>query len=375
MFDAAAVQAGVDAYAARVGDRLASGHPVDVVVLHDPICLTLAPYARRRARMVVWRCHLGHAVPTAAAALAQAALAPYLGDVDVIIFADRSLVWPALRSDSRVVAIPPGIDTTSAKNRALAQDVLDELWSSIVRRRPFPDVGLPVGPGAPAGDRLARCGTGTIDSLDTPFLLQVARWDPLKGHLGVLAGFAALARSDADLELLLLGPRINPELSYPTNLAVWDQLVAARELLEFPVRRRVHLWRFTQHERLVEDVLINVVQRKADTVVQNSRRESFGLTVAEAMCKGAIVVGSDAEGIRLQISHDVNGLMTPYSDGGAAWIETVHRARTDTAGRNRWSQGARRSVRDRFTSARAVRRQIEVFEASADQRVIDGAAR
>jgi len=375
VFDPGTVRTGIEAFQNQFGEYLASGDPVDVIILHDPICLTLAPYARRRARIVAWRCHLGHAAPTAEATMAHRELAPYLDDVDLIMFSDRSLAWPGLRSDARVVTIPPGTDPAALKNRELAPDVIDELWSSLARGRPFPDAGLPIRPGTPGGDHLIRCGSPSSGDLDTPFLLQVARWDPLKGHLGVLAGFAGLARSDADLELVLLGPRIDPRLSYPTNQAVWDQLEAARERLEAPVRRRVHLWRFTIHERMAEDVLINVAQRKADTVVQNSRRESFGLTVTEAMCKGAVVVGSDAEGIRLQISHDVNGLLTPYSDGGQAWVETVHRARADATGRNRWRQGARNSVYQRFTVAQAVRRQIGIFDASASQRLAAGVAR
>jgi trehalose synthase len=371
VFDPGNVRTGIEAYQDRFGEDLASGDPVDVMILHDPMCLTLAPYARRRARVVVWRCHLGHAAPTDAAAEAHRALAPYLDHVDVIIFSDRSLVWPALRSDARVVTIPPGTDPGSWKNRAFAPDVLDELWSSLVRGRAFPDVGLPVRPGAPGGDHLTRGGSPESGDLDAPFLLQVARWDPLKGNLGVLAGFAGLARSHTDLELVLLGPRIDPQHSYATDRAVWDQLVTARERLETSIRRRVHLWRFSLHERIVEDVLINVAQRKADTVVQNSRRETFGLTVAEAMCKGAVVVGSDADGLRLQISHDVNGLLTPYSDGGGpAWVETVHRARTDTAGRGRWRQNARDSVHERFTLSQAVRRQLGVFDALSSKRPI-----
>jgi trehalose synthase len=362
LFHPGEVRAGIAAYQDRFGDDLASGSPVDVMVLHDPMPLTLAPYAKRRARTVVWRCHLGHATPTDAALRAQQALAPYLNDVDVIIFAGRSLVWPSLRSDARVVIIPPGTDPASWKNRPLEPDVLDELWASLVRARPFPDVGLPIHPGAPGGDHLARGGSAESGELDAPFLLQVARWDPLKGNLGVLAGFATLARSHPDLELVLLGPRMDPKHSYVTDRRVWDQLEAAREALETPIRRRVHLWRFSIHERRVEDLLINVAQRKADTVVQNSRRETFGLTVAEAMCKGAVVVGSDADGIRLQISHDVNGLLTPYSDdGGPAWVETVGRAHTDKAARGRWGQNADESVRERFTLPQAVRREIDAF--------------
>jgi trehalose synthase len=363
-FDLGTVRTGIEAYQNRFGEDLASGDPVDVIVLHDPMCLTLAPYARRRARTVVWRCHIGHSTTTDASVRAELAMTPYLDDVDIVLFFDQSLVWPGLRSDARVIAIPSGTDPASTKNRELAPDVLDELWLSLAGGQAFPDVGLPIRPGAPAGDHLIRCGSRASLDPDAPFLLQVARWDPLKGYPGVLAGFGTLARSHTDLQLLLLGPRMDPQHSYPMEQVVWDQLVAARESLEPPIRRRVHLWRFTIHERMVEDLLINVAQRKADTVVQNSRRESFGLTVAEALCKGKVVVGSDAEGIRLQVSHDVNGLLTPYTDnGGPAWVETVHRARTDTAGRERWRENARNSVRTRFTLLLAVRRQIGVIEA------------
>lgn len=346
VFDPNAFRTGIGRYQRRYGDELAAGDLVDVAILHDPVCLPLASYARRRARTVAWRCHLGHAVPTDAATAAFQALEPYLADVDVIIFPDRSLVWPQLRSDDRVVIIQPGTDPDSAKNRTISPDLADALWAALATDQPLP-----------AGNRLVRCDESTLDP-ETPFLLQVSRWDPIKGQAGVLAGFADLARAVPDLELVLLGPRIAAQ---PREQGVWDGLVAARAALEPKIRRRVHVWRFAGHPRSVEDLLVNVVQRKADTVVQNSRRESFGLTVTEAMCKGAVVVGSDVEGIRLQIRHDVNGLLTPYTEGGPAWVETVHRAHTDAIGRHRWRQNAATTVRDRFTVAHAVRRQLEAF--------------
>jgi len=345
-FDPDTFRAGIDRYQRQYGDELAAGDPVDVVILHDPQTLPLAPYARRRARTVAWRCHLGHAVPTDAATAAYDALEPNLADVDVIIFPDRSLVWPQLRSDSRVVIIQPGTDPDSAKNRPIAPDLADALWTALAT-----DQALP------ATNRLVRCDGSTLDP-DAPFVLQLSRWDPIKGQAGVLAGFADLARAVPDLELVLLGPRIAAQ---PREQGVWNELTTARAALEPKIRDRVHLWRFDGHPRSVEDLLVNVVQRKADTVVQNSRRESFGLTVTEAMCKGAVVVGSDVEGIRLQISHDVNGLLTPYTEGGPAWVEAVHRAHTDTVGRHRWRQNAASTVRDRFTVAHAVRRQLEAF--------------
>jgi trehalose synthase len=54
----------------------------------------------------------------------------------------------------------------------------------------------------------------------------------------------------------------------------------------------------------VEDpVLVNALQRHAAVVLQKSIREGFGLTVTEAMWKGAAVIGGNVGGIRRQIDN------------------------------------------------------------------------
>ena len=69
-----------------------------------------------------------------------------------------------------------------------------------------------------------------------------------------------------------------------------------------------------QEERIrimsVQDTaLVNALQRKAAVVLQKSIREGFGLTVAEAMYKGAAVIGGNTGGIRYQIDDGVNGFL------------------------------------------------------------------
>jgi len=58
-----------------------------------------------------------------------------------------------------------------------------------------------------------------------------------------------------------------------------------------------------------DQTLVNALQRAAAVVLQKSLREGFGLTVTEAMWKGAAVIGGDVGGIRHQIKDGWNGFL------------------------------------------------------------------
>ena len=58
-----------------------------------------------------------------------------------------------------------------------------------------------------------------------------------------------------------------------------------------------------------DPILVNALQRRAAVVIQKSLREGFGLTVTEAMWKGAAMVGGNVGGIRSQITDGVNGFL------------------------------------------------------------------
>jgi trehalose synthase len=55
--------------------------------------------------------------------------------------------------------------------------------------------------------------------------------------------------------------------------------------------------------------IVNAVQRRADVIVQNSRAEGFGLTVAEAMWKSRPVVATRIGGIQDQIVDGESGIL------------------------------------------------------------------
>ncbi|WP_455280413.1 glycosyltransferase [[Eubacterium] cellulosolvens] len=49
------------------------------------------------------------------------------------------------------------------------------------------------------------------------------------------------------------------------------------------------------------NILVNILQRTSNVIIQKSIREGFGLTVTEALWKEKPVVGSVVGGISLQI--------------------------------------------------------------------------
>jgi trehalose synthase len=62
-----------------------------------------------------------------------------------------------------------------------------------------------------------------------------------------------------------------------------------------------------------DGALVNALQRRAAVVLQKSLHEGFGLTVTEAMWKGAAVIGGNTGGIRYRIEDGINGFWFPPS--------------------------------------------------------------
>ena len=62
------------------------------------------------------------------------------------------------------------------------------------------------------------------------------------------------------------------------------------------------------------NLLVNVLQRASNVILQKSKREGFGLTVTEALWKAKPVVASDIGGIPLQIEDGMNGFLIQPDD-------------------------------------------------------------
>jgi trehalose synthase len=69
-----------------------------------------------------------------------------------------------------------------------------------------------------------------------------------------------------------------------------------------------------------DSALVNALQRRAAVVLPKSVQEGFGLTVTEAMWKGAAVIGGRAGGIAHQIEDGVNGVLVDSVEQAAERI-------------------------------------------------------
>ena len=105
-------------------------------------------------------------------------------------------------------------------------------------------------------------------------------------------------------------------------------------------------------------MLVNALQRTAAVVLQKSTREGFGLTVTEAMWKGAAVIGGNVGGIRRQIRHGENGFLVDTVEEAA---ERIVQVLNDQMLRERLGAQARETVRQSFLMSRLLEDWIDLI--------------
>ncbi len=107
-----------------------------------------------------------------------------------------------------------------------------------------------------------------------------------------------------------------------------------------------------------DTALVNALQRTAAVVLQKSLREGFGLTVTEAMWKGAAVVGGNVGGICHQIQDGVNGfLVSSVREAAERIVQLVK----DKKLRFQLGQKAKETVKKRFLLTRYAEQYLDLF--------------
>jgi trehalose synthase len=276
----------------------------DVVVIHDPQPLPLVTHFRRTCPWV-WRCHVDLSQPDASV---WNYLTGFIEQYDAVIMS-----LPDYEKGLRTLQLffMPAIDPFSIKNRPLDDGEIDE--------------------------RLAHYGI----PCDLPIVAQISRFDRWKDPEGVIQAFKQ-ARKTVDATLVLLG---NVATDDPEGQQVFESLLGSKE------------------ERILiltceDSALVNALQRRAAVVMQKSLREGFGLTVTEAMWKGAAVIGGDCGGIRHQITDGINGFRVATVEQAAQRIVQLLR---DPDLRYRLGDAARDSVRAKFLMSRLVEQYLDLF--------------
>lgn len=335
---------------------LAMVRPRDVVILHDPQTVGLAPAVRQAGARVLWRCHIGIDEINAVAGQAWQFLRPHIEHTDVSIFSRAAYVPAWLAADS-VSIIPPAIDALSVKNQPMDRGTV---------RAVLTHIGLLNGQAAKTSPTFARLGRvpgrirrraeiiqmQPLPGANVPLVVQVSRWDPLKDMLGVMRGFASYHHRLGEAHLALVGADPRSVTDDPESLRVFEECVAEWHDLPAAARERIHLVSLPMADIEENAIMVNAIQRFATVVVQKSLREGFGLTVTEALYKGRPVVASKVGGIQDQIVDGIHGLLIDDPTDSRDFGKTLARVLDDRALASRLGRNARRRAIAEFLAPR-----------------------
>lgn len=301
--------------------------PRDIVIIHDPQPLPMGKMIHDELGLkTIWRCHIGLDDRTEVTKSAWRFLKPHLGEYDHTIFSVPEYIPGFLTGRSTIIY--PALDPLSHKNRDLLVDkMMGILCNSGLQKThepvPTPDFEHQVQRISPSGDNICP---GEMGLLFRPVILQISRWDRLKGWLPLMEGFVRLKqnhRKHHDLikeprnrqrielaRLVLAGPDPSSIADDPEGLEVIRQIVDRYQELTPELQKDIAIVMLPMQSRKHNALIVNALQRCASIIVQNSLQEGFGLTVTEAMWKGMSVLGSTACGIRQQIRDGVDGVLT-----------------------------------------------------------------
>ena len=278
----------------------------DVVIVHDPQPLPLVCHYRKKEPWI-WRCHVDLTRPDPDL---WAYLARFIERYDAVVL---SLPDYAQKITPPQRFIMPAINPFSSTNKELSDAEID--------------------------DRLEHHGIPT----DLPLVVQISRFDRWKDPQGVIDAFR-IARRQVDATLVLVG---NVATDDPEGQEIFESLCTCRE-------DRIHIL------SVQDSALVNALQRRASVVLQKSLREGFGLTVTEAMWKGAAVIGGNVGGIRHQIEDGANGFLVDSVDQAAERIVAI--LKNPDLGR-RLGERARETVRERFLMTRLMEDWLDLIGA------------
>jgi len=310
----------------------------DIVMIHDPqpsaMITTIREKFTSQEVPCLWRCHIGFDHVTPETTAAWGFLEKYVKQYDLSVFSASEYVPPFAR-DPRIVY--PSLHPLDFKNQFLSfyetkmimvrsgLVSLDKTWITDEEKYPYKVKMLRTDKSfvVPADDKeLSQFGF-----LERPILLQISRWDRLKGWDELLAGYADIKmnpdkyvdknsstakehRNYIDrMALVFAGPDSSKIADDPEGLEVFMSLVDQISKYPLEVQKSIAMLSLPLDSRWQNALIVNALQRVASVVIQNSIREGFGLTLLEAMWKQRPCIASDACGLRQQMRPDVDGVM------------------------------------------------------------------
>lgn len=284
-------------------------HEHDLVFIHDPQPLGLIKFVKKKKQPWIWRCHIE--IKNANKKV-WSFLRPFANQYDGAIFSLPKYRKHDLNMDQFFIA--PSIDPLSLKNKYLTESQAKRV--------------------------LLKDGI----ELNKPLITQVSRFDKWKNPLGVLQIFNKV-KERVDARLVLIGDMASDD---PEGPRIFNKVVRQAEKM-----KDVHI--LTQKD----DLLVNALQKKSYVVLQNSIREGFGLTVAEALWKETPVIGTRVGGIPLQIIHKKTGILANDTNEAADWCVKLIK---DNKLRSRMGKNAKEHVRKNFLITRQLYDYLNIID-------------
>ncbi len=273
----------------------------DVVFIHDPQPAALIN-SRKRGKWI-WRCHIDLSNPDQRV---WGFLRKYVKDYDASIFSTPSFSRDDLQI--RQFMVPPSIDPLSDKNIELSREKIFEVLEKY------------------------------NISQEKPIITQISRFDQLKDPSGVIDAYK-MVKKYIDCQLVLAGGFASDD---PEGVEVYQECQRKAEGDE-----DIHILLLPP-----ADEVINALQRASTVILQKSKKEGFGLTVAEALWKGKPVIAGATGGIPLQVRNGLTGFLVRSVEGAAYKIRYLFR-NPDFA--RKLGENGREHVRNNFLITRHLR--------------------
>lgn len=279
----------------------------DVVIAHDPQPLGMIANYNKRNKWI-WRCHIDISNPNNQA---LDFLLPFIKKYDGVVISSKKFRIKRLRKPQ--IIIHPSIDPLSVKNKNISH--------------------------AKAKRLLSKSGI----NMDKPIITQIGRFDPWKGHIGVINMFKKI-REKEDCQMVFMGDMASDD---PQGPVLYHKI---RQIAD----KFKDIYTITQKN----DLLVNILQRESAFVFQNSLREGFGLTVAEALWKGTPVLGTAVGGIPLQVINGKTGYIIKDEKDGITRALNILR---DKSLRDKLGKSGHEHVKNNFLITRHLQDYINML--------------
>jgi len=322
-------------------------------MVHDPQPIGLINSIRSKFNKkdvpCFWRCHIGFDQITPETTAAWTFLESYVREYDLTVFSAKEYV-PSFAPNPRIVY--PSLHPSDFKNRFLSfYDInlilgkaglfgLNEKYLAEDEKYPYKIKMLKSDKEfvVPAEDSTLK----EFGFLDRPIILQISRWDRLKGWTELVEAFADIKTNPEKyvkssepnaqehlrfinrMGLVLAGPDSSKIADDPEGLEVFMSLV--NQICAFPseVSSSIAMLSLPLDSRWQNALIVNSLQRLASIVIQNSIREGFGLTLLEAMWKQRPCIATTACGLRQQVRPEVDGLMVKEPNDSKSVAKTIN---------------------------------------------------